>query len=98
MIGAFARMFGSRDRVLTVEETEANAYEVKARSEDGLESVSTTVDQPPAAFVERLPHEGGDVYFAPVLETLRAVLRKARATLPRPSENAEYGVEGQEGG
>lgn len=82
-------MFGSRERVLVVAETESNAYEVKARAADGRDTTSTADDQPPPAFVERLPHDGGDVYFSPVLETLRAVLRKARGTLPPTTPNAQ---------
>lgn len=97
MIGAFARMLGSRDRVLSVEETEGNGYAVKGRTPAVMEVVPQQGDQPPEAFVERLPHEGGDVYFVPVLEALREWLRKGRKeTLPSPSENPQTVSSGQE--
>lgn len=77
MIGAFARMLGNRDRVLTFEQTGDHAYAVRTRGDAAVSSESR--DQPPERFVERIPHEGGDVVFAPILETLRAVLRGRRA-------------------
>lgn len=76
MIGAFARMLGTRDRVLTFEQTGDHAYSVRSR-EDAA-NANEARDQPPEQFVERIPHEGGDVVFAPILETLRAVLRGGR--------------------
>lgn len=76
MIGAFARMLGNRDRVLTYEQTGDHAWAVRTR--DDAATASESRDQPPEQFVERIPHEGGDVVFAPILETLRAVLRGGR--------------------
>lgn len=73
MIGAFARMIGQRDRVLTFEQTGDHAYAV--RTDDAAATPSEARDQPPEGFVERIPHEGGDVFFAPILEALRNVLR-----------------------
>ena len=74
MIGAFARLLGSRERVLHCEETGDNAYTVKTRGPEGDEHAEAA-DTPPEQFVERFPHEGGDVFLAPMLEALRAVLR-----------------------
>ena len=34
-----------------------------------------TQSAPPAGFVEKFEHEGGDVYVSPMIETLRNVLR-----------------------
>lgn len=85
MIGAFARMLGSRDRILTLEETGANTYDLRTRTAEG-DATHSGSDAPPEAFSERIPHEGGDVWVVPVLETLRRVL-KARATRGR-SEDA----------
>jgi hypothetical protein len=77
MIAAFARMLGSRERVLSCEET-SGSYSVRTRNaDDGVDAATVAQDAPPEQFVERIPHEGGDVYLAPVLDTLRAVLRSA---------------------
>ena len=76
MIGAFARMLGTRDRVLTCEQTGDHAWSVRSRDDAGR--ANEAGDQPPEGFVERIPHEGGDVVFAPILETLREVLRGGR--------------------
>lgn len=94
MIGAFARMLGNRDRVLTFEQTADNAYSVRTRDEAATTSESR--DQPPEQFVERIPHEGGDVVFAPILETLRAVLkgRKAGGGTLRPMPHKEDAPQG----
>lgn len=76
MIGAFARMLGSRSRVLSVEEN----YAVRTRGERGYrEHAAGTGDAPPAAFVEKVSDEAGDVYVMPFLEALRAALRGRRA-------------------
>ena len=41
---------------------------------------------PPAAFVHRIPDEGGDVILAPVVDALRAALRRRREqTADNPS-------------
>ena len=42
---------------------------------------------PPEGFVEKFPHEGGDVYVSPMLETLRQLFRKG-AKREEPSEPA----------
>lgn len=76
MIGAFARMLGSQDRVLACEQTGDHAYAV--RTSGAADQTRESRDQPPEGFVERIAHEGGDVFFAPLLETLRNILR-ARA-------------------
>lgn len=74
MIGAFARRLGSHDRTPL-----ATDYEKLAEG---------AADAPPEQFVERFPHEGGDVFLAPVLETLRVVLSRMRgAQAPQPPEN-----------
>jgi hypothetical protein len=74
MIGAFARILGSRERIVSCEQTADHAYAVKTRGPAGDVSAESA-DAPPERFVERIPHEGGDVIFAPMLETLRAILR-----------------------
>ncbi|MFA5860976.1 MAG: hypothetical protein WDA16_04715 [Candidatus Thermoplasmatota archaeon] len=76
MIGAFARKLGTHDKPQL-----ATDYEKLTES---------AADAPPEQFVERFPHEGGDVFLAPVLETLRAVLSRVRGATtltPTPSEN-----------
>lgn len=83
MIGAFARMLGQRDRVLTCEQTGDNAYTVRKQGDPAEPTESR--DHPPEQFVERIPHEGGDVVFAPILETLRAVLRGRPRTEEPPT-------------
>ena len=83
MIGAFARMLGNRDRVLTCEQTGDHQWAVRTRGDAAQANEGR--DQPPEQFVERIPHEGGDVVFAPILETLRAVLRSGRR---KPGEDA----------
>jgi hypothetical protein len=98
MIGAFARKLGTKDRVLSYEETGEHKYALKTRSDAGEDKQAETHDAPPEGFVERIPHEGGDVFLAPVLETLRSVLRgrlpkrsveeeASASTLPRVHEN-----------
>ena len=89
MIGAFARMLGSRDRLLTVEEKDANAYAWKTRTPEGGERGADGSDAPPEAFSERIEHEGGDVFVVPMLETLRRVLR---ARLGRTEPESLSGV------
>lgn len=78
MIGAFARMLGRGNRVLTVEES-GNALQVRTRGQTG-DVTSETNDGPPERFVERIPHEGGDVVIAPILDALRAILRREKRT------------------
>lgn len=65
MIGAFARKLGPQDHPAGTD------YE---------KLTDATAGAPPERFVERFPHDGGDVFFAPMLETLRAVLSRVRAT------------------
>lgn len=98
VIGAFARMLGSRERLISYEETTANAYSMKARNDDGQDSVSEAADAPPEAFVQRISDEGGDVYVAPVLEALRLWIRRRIAgseqaaddgTLPSMPDNQD---------
>lgn len=95
MIGAFARLLGNRERVLVCEQTGEHAYSVKSRSDEGDKAAETS-DGPPDRFVEKFQYDGGDVFFAPVLETLRAVLRgrpRVQETVPhspqkdQPDEN-----------
>lgn len=74
MIGAFARLLGNRERVLVCEQTGEHAYSVKSRGDEGDKAAEAS-DGPPDGFVEKFQYDGGDVFFAPVLETLRAVLR-----------------------
>ena len=40
---------------------------------------------PPEGFVQKFPHEGGDVYVSPLIETLRQMFRKGAKRAP-PSE------------
>lgn len=92
MIGAFARMLRSRDRVLSYEDT-PEGHRVNG-------DAGQTPDAPPVAFVAKHSEEGGDVYVAPVLDALRAALRRRRGpraedaptpsaapTLPRMSDS-----------
>ena len=78
MLGAFARKLTSRDRVLSYEETGEHKYAMRTHNEGGVHHAETH-DAPPEGFVERIPHEGGDVFIAPMLEALRNVLRTGRA-------------------
>lgn len=89
VIGAFARMFGTRERLISYEETRENGYAVKARSRDDGDTLAETSDAPPEAFVEKIPHDGGDVYLAPVVEMLRSVFRRRGATLSSMDEKDE---------
>lgn len=75
MIGAFARMIGQRQRVLSVDET----YGVKAQTAGGIADHAAPTDAPPERFVAKVSDEGGDVYLSPMVESLRAWLRKTRA-------------------
>lgn len=76
------------------------AFARKLGAKDRVPSVEEIEAQgaPPEGFVEKIPHEGGDVFMSPVLETLRNVLRArvkraedapptATATLSPVSEN-----------
>lgn len=47
-----------------------------ARPGDLQPELAEAQGEPPERFVEKISHEGGDVYVAPVLETLRAALRR----------------------
>lgn len=73
-------MFGSSARVVSVEEEEGKkgAYSVQAWSRAGSPSGGSASDAPPDAFVQRIEHPGGDVVVSPILEALRAWLRKGR--------------------
>ncbi|HVL49040.1 MAG TPA: hypothetical protein VM889_10825 [Candidatus Thermoplasmatota archaeon] len=76
MIGAFAKMLGDRDRVLEVA-AEENGSQVKLTSRgDGTGQVTSVSDAPPAAFVEKMAYDGGDVYVVPFLEAFRSWLRR----------------------
>lgn len=75
MIGAFARMLGRRDRVVACHETDSG-YTTQTTSPEGAARRDDAHDAPPEAFVEKVSEEGGDVYVAPVLEALRAALRR----------------------
>lgn len=96
MIGAFARKLGSRERIVSCEQTSDHSYALSTRGPQG-DAQAESHDSPPEAFVARFPHEGGDVFFAPVLETLRAILRRPRkeaggtaeGTLPGMPHNDE---------
>ncbi len=78
MIGVFARMFSSSNRVTEVRELDAGV-EVGARRDGGVESKSVIADEPPVAFSEKLETEGGTVYVVPFIEAFRAWLSKRRA-------------------
>lgn len=90
MIGAFARMLGKGNRVLNVEET-SEGYRVRALD---ASAANEGKDGPPEGFVEKIPHEGGDVFLAPIVEALRNVLRNAKKdasvvpATPGPEEEA----------
>lgn len=90
MIGAFARKLGSRERIVSCEQTSDHSYAVNTRGPEG-DAQAESHDGPPERFVERFPHEGGDVFLAPLLETLRAALRRPRkqadGTLPSLPHN-----------
>lgn len=86
MIGAFARKLGSRERVLQCEQTGDHAYAVRATSDDGLRA-SEGADAPPERFVERYEYDGGNVFLAPILDTLRAVLKRPRADADEQAAN-----------
>jgi hypothetical protein len=92
MIGAFARMLGNRERIVSCEQTADHAWSVSSRGPEG-DAQAQGHDGPPERFVERFPHEGGDVFLAPMLDTLRAVLRRPRkeagGTLPGLTQNEE---------
>lgn len=77
---AFARMFGSSARVVSVEEEEGGKgnYTVQAWTGEGAPSGGSGTDAPPEAFVQRIEHPGGDVVVSPILEALRVWLRKGR--------------------
>lgn len=87
MIGAFARMLGSQDRVLACEQTGDNAYTLRTSAASNEPTESR--DHPPEGFVEKIAHEGGDVFFAPLLETLRNVLRSRARPDERSDEKGE---------
>lgn len=78
MIGAFARMVGHKDRVVSVEETTTDGYAVRTKQMEGYAEHAAARDAPPERFVEKVSDEGGDVFFAPVLDVLRDTLRRAR--------------------
>lgn len=95
-------MFGSRERLLSYEETTQNGFEVKARTEGGGDLVAQAHDAPPEMFVHKVSDEGGDVYVSPMVEMLRRVFRRRRdgdddqatgasadGTLPRMPDNNE---------
>lgn len=91
MIGAFARMIGSRSRVLQVQEDNA----VRSGNDGDYREHAASADAPPERFVDKLSDEGGDVYVAPVLEALRAAVR-ARLGRADPSTDApEAGTQAQ---
>lgn len=71
-------MLRTRDRVLSVEETEGNGYAVKAAGAGEFAEHAAVGDSPPEGFVEKLPHEGGDVYIAPMLEAMRSWMRRRK--------------------
>lgn len=54
------------------------AFARKLNPKDRVPSVDEIEAQsaPPEGFVAKIPHEGGDVYMSPMLETLRSVLRQ----------------------
>lgn len=64
MIGAFARMVGRQSRIVSTE----NYDEIAAGAGDA----------PPEGFVHKVADEGGDVFFAPMVDLLRESLRRAR--------------------
>lgn len=78
MIGAFARMLRTRNRILSVDETEGQGYAIKATGPCNYAEHAVAADSPPEGFVEKLPHEGGDVYIAPMLEAMRTWMRRRK--------------------
>ena len=79
MIGAFARMLGARERLLTVEPTEdQQGYATRAQTPGHAPTRREARDAPPEGFVAKIPDEGGDVYMVPLLEALRDWVRRQR--------------------
>lgn len=85
-------MFGSRERLLSYEETTQNGLEVKARVEGGGDLVAQAQDAPPEMFVHKVSDEGGDVYLSPMVEMLRRVFRRRRDEADDAAEQAEGGA------
>lgn len=94
MIGAFARMLGSRERILSVEENE-RGYALKARDDHGGDSVRDARDTPPEGFVEKISDEGGDVYMSPIVEAWRHIFRR-KPTVSSMAEKVQTSSEAQE--
>lgn len=90
-------MFGAPARVVSLEETEKkDNYQVKTWSGEGEERTGTLDDAPPEAFVQRVEHPGGDVLVVPLLEALRAWLKKGRdETLPASVQKNEGHTDGR---
>lgn len=98
MIGAFARMIGGRDRLVSVQETADHAYAYRSRSEDGTQNEQDVRDAPPEDFVEHFSDEGGTVYFAPLVEMLRNIVQKSRAaSVSCPAQKDDTGPDEHEG-
>lgn len=77
MIGVFAKMFSNRERVEEIAPMEGEVgYEIRARAPEDVGRITQGSDAPPENFVEKLPSEGGDVYYVPFLEALRNVLKR----------------------
>ncbi|MGQ0536995.1 MAG: hypothetical protein ACT4PT_13110 [Methanobacteriota archaeon] len=79
VIGAFARVFKPKERVLHVAELEGSAgYEVESSLGNG-EGRRTRLDAgTPEAFIEEVEYEAGNVIVSPVLEALRQLFSKRR--------------------
>lgn len=74
MIGNFARLFRAEPPT-----------PARARTMD--EELAEAKGEPPERFVDKISDEGGDVYVAPMLETLRAALRRhLHPSKPDPEE------------
>lgn len=91
-------MFGAPARVVSLEETEKkDGYQVKTWTDDGEERTGALDDAPPEAFVQRVEHPGGDVLVVPLLEALRAWLKKGREeSLPGSTQKNEADIDGRD--
>lgn len=77
VIGVFAKMFGTHERVTEITPTETG-YEVGAKAPGDVEKKATVEEGPPRAFVERMAYDGGDLYVIPFMEALRGWLARKR--------------------
>ncbi|MHB8604916.1 MAG: hypothetical protein ACYDCK_06630 [Thermoplasmatota archaeon] len=76
MIASFARMFGNRDRVVSVAPVTGAPTDLEVFAGEGTAASANPKgvvgsDQPPAAFVEKMAYDGGDVYVIPFVEAFK---------------------------